>query len=458
MRIPKPFFKALLLGVVLFSFRLPFVYAEKLYYIAPTELSSVTREMKTAGFWASRHPFPDKVILDAEGIEALNAETQGRKLIKDITKLAVMYPGDELKALLRVTLNDLSKKKFYLADGSRAGEYFFERAHNNLNLNAIPAEIRPEFGFIVRFSDQRFLPVEDVLMVTDGDIDFDELQNSDLDIGTPVRVFHTSLDGKWAFVESDISSGWVKKENISPCPQPDIEKFLSSFSFIVVTAPKADIFLNATLTAHYDHVRMGARFTLLKKWEDDGLFEILLPLIDEERGTVFTKAYIKKEDANEWYLKYTPRNVLTQAFKLLNSPYGWGGMHGEQDCSRFLVEVFSTFGIKLPRDSKDQAKAGGLIAEFKDETIRKEKLFVLKNETVPAISLLCLKGHIMLFLDVVDGKPYAIHAVWGYRQKIDGKDAVRVINRVAISDLLLGEGSVKGSLITRLRSVVLVSR
>ncbi len=41
---------------------------------------------------------------------------------------------------------------------------------------------------------------------------------------------------------------------------------------------------------------------------------------------------------------------------MLNQPYGWGDMYGEQDCSRFLQMVFATVGIMLPRDSKDQAQ------------------------------------------------------------------------------------------------------
>jgi len=35
---------------------------EKLYYAAPTLIPNTQLQMKTAGFWISRHPFPDKVI------------------------------------------------------------------------------------------------------------------------------------------------------------------------------------------------------------------------------------------------------------------------------------------------------------------------------------------------------------------------------------------------------------
>ena len=68
------------------------------------------------------------------------------------------------------------------------------------------------------------------------------------------------------------------------------------------------------------------------------------------------------------YLPYTPRTVIFQAFKLLHSPYGWGDMYGEQDCSRFIQLVFSTVGIQFPRNSLQQAKVGRLIADFARES------------------------------------------------------------------------------------------
>ncbi|MBN2398363.1 MAG: hypothetical protein JXI32_08275, partial [Deltaproteobacteria bacterium] len=52
-----------------------------------------------------------------------------------------------------------------------------------------------------------------------------------------------------------------------------------------------------------------------------------------------------------------------------------------------------------------------------------------------------------------DGNPYAIHSTWGYREPAWWRDRVRVINRVAVTSLSLGEGSHKGSYLDRLRSI-----
>ena len=59
----------------------------------------------------------------------------------------------------------------------------------------------------------------------------------------------------------------------------------------------------------------------------------------------------------------------------------------------------------------------------------------------------------MLYLGMLENRPYAIHAVWAYREPLGEEDQVHVINRVVVSDLDLGDGSKKGSLFKRLTGV-----
>ena len=129
-------------------------------------------------------------------------------------------------------------------------------------------------------------------------------------------------------------------------------------------------------------------------------------------------------------------------------------MYGEQDCSRFLQEVFATVGISLPRNSSEQAKVGRRLAQFVQETPEEEKIAILKAQAVGGITVLPMKGHIMLFLGMVGERPFAIHATWAYRERRGNNDVVRVINRVVVTDLSLGEGTKKGSLLKRLSSVM----
>ena len=50
-------------------------------------------------------------------------------------------------------------------------------------------------------------------------------------------------------------------------------------------------------------------------------------------------------------------DLLRQAFKLLGERYGWGHDYAGRDCSGFLSDVFATFGVRMPRNTGDQAKS-----------------------------------------------------------------------------------------------------
>ena len=429
----------------------------KLYFAAPTLLPGTERWMKTPGFWLSRHPFPDKLILSPNELKDLNLDIEDElKLRRDITGVALRFSGEEIGSGLEDTLNRFQGRRLYLANGKKANPAFYQEIKENLNLNGIPPEIKTRFGFVVRYADQRILPAKNGLFAKRKDIDFDELQNSALDIGTPLAVLHKSLDGKWYYAIGPLSLGWVEAEKVVLCRLKQLKNFLKHSSFAVVIKAKGDIFLNPSLTDYYDYVRMGARFPLCGKGDAE-IAQVAIPFRDKD-GTFSQKtAYIRKEDVHQGYLPYTARNVIRQAFELLNAPYGWGGMYGEQDCSRFIQEIFATVGIALPRNSSQQARVGFLLKEFDVESAEREKIDVLAGRGIGGITVLYLRGHIMLFLGMVENRPYAIHSIWAYRQKAGRGNIIRVVNRVAVTNLALGKGSKKGSLLERLRMVRIIA-
>jgi hypothetical protein len=430
-------------------------WAEKLYTVAPTQIPHVSREMKTAGYWINNIPDPDAVMMDAEAINAFNAHVrEALPSTKDIRKIPDPYDGKTLREKLQSWFDEIKSKSYFDASGAAAEEAFFERMAGQMALELIPDAIKPEYGFIIRYADQRILPTEEGEYVVAGDIDFDELQNNALDVGTPVAVLHRSVDQQWAYVASESSDGWVRADKIAISDRPDFEAYLSA-PCVVVTDPKADLYLDEARTQFYDHAQMGAKLPLTATGGPD-VYAVTLPTADDSGKNQFQIAYVKKEQASMGYLPYTSRTVIEQAFKMLNAPYGWGGMYGEQDCSRFLQEVFATVGIDLPRNSQDQARVGQSLAAFEEKESLSRKVDVLQK--APAGStILPMKGHIMLYLGTVGGRPYAIHAVWGYREPSAEGDVVRVINRVAVTDLYLGEGSQKGSLLQRLNAIRSIS-
>ena len=197
----------------------------------------------------------------------------------------------------------------------------------------------------------------------------------------------------------------------------------------------------------------------LRSLPDLGTFaeiEVLVPIQRPNGDAELVSGFIETNQVNKGYLAYTPRQIIQQAFKLLNKPYGWGDMYGAQDCSRFLQEIFATVGIALPRDSKNQIQVGKLLTDWNDATTDADKLRLLQQKAMGGISLLGMRGHIMLYLGSIDSRAYAIHAVWAYRRPQAQQDEVVVLNRVTLSDLSLGAGSRRGSWLKRINAVRLL--
>ena len=420
-------------------------------YAAPSVLPNTTPAMNTAGFWISRHPDPDKVVLSSDEIQRFNQTIREElKLTKDLAAWPSAISGEELRATLQKTLDDLQARELKSLNGKKPSAAYWSGARQAMNLDAISNEIPRQYGLITRYADQRFLPLEEGLYAQAYDEDFDELQNSALDITTPVVVLHRSLDEKWFWVESATSAGWVKAKNVALATEDQIKPFWST-PFVVVTVPRADIFLDRTMINFAGSLQMGTRLPLMRL--DGDFAEVTLPQRQGDGNVELVPGFVAAEQIHEGYLPYTPRQILSQAFKMFGQPYGWGGMYGAQDCSRFLQEVFATVGIALPRDSKNQIQVGTRLIEWEPGTPGADKTLVLTDFAVGGVTILGMKGHILLYLGTIDGRVYAIHSVWAYREP---GDRTYVLNRVVVSDLGLGEGSKRGSLLERLNAVRLL--
>jgi len=428
---------------------------EKMYYSAPTELPHVHAAMKTPGFWIGRHPHPDDVVLTPKEIEKLNLHIQNElKLTKDISQFPAEIAGKELEASLEQALKEFQQNRLYLNNGCLARSGFYRAVRSQMNHVTIGGNVVVKFGFTIYPADQRLLPIWGPLYKIPGDVDFDEVQNSGLDVATPLAILHTSADGQWYYVESPLSSGWVETEKVVVCSRKAMKDYCSQTPFAVVIVCKADMYADPSLTKYYDYVPMGVRLPIGKKKEAESI-EVLVPFKAAKGEFCLKSVFVRKRDIHKGYLPYTPRQTISEAFEQLNSPYGWGDIYGERDCSRFIQQIFATVGIRMPRNSGQQGQVGHLVGEFDMNVPEAEKLHYIYGEAVGGITLLQFKnqGHIALFLGFAGGRPYIIHATWGYHQRVGWWDTVRVINRVAVTDLFLGESGVKGSLAGRIVTI-----
>ncbi len=428
---------------------------EKLSYAPPSHLPHTQRQMKTAGFWISHHTNPDRVVMNLQGIARFNHHVQDElNLTKDIFAITRDFKTESLAQDFDNTIDGFHNKGYYTAQGVRDDTQFIDKVKRNMNLTGIVLGVTPRYGLVTHFTYQRLLPTGDPLYEQKDDIDFDQIQNSGLDVGTPVAVVHVSADKQWYYVISQISDGWVAVKDIALGDINTVKLFAAEENIAVVIKPKADIFLNEKMTDFYDMVRMGTHLPMAGV--DEGRVSVNIPAVDKEGRLVLQEAFMNEADVSVGYLPYTPRTIYNQAFAMLNQPYGWGDVEGEQDCSRFLQMVFATVGIVLPRNSKEQGQSGVVLTEFTERDGRESKMDALAKVT-GAITILPMKGHIMLYLGLVDGTPYVIQETSGYRQPGVEKEITRSLNRVVVSDLSLGEGSSKNSLLKRINRLVEVN-
>jgi gamma-D-glutamyl-L-lysine dipeptidyl-peptidase len=69
-----------------------------------------------------------------------------------------------------------------------------------------------------------------------------------------------------------------------------------------------------------------------------------------------------EEGAGVGTAPFEAAGIKEKALKFLDTPYLWGGKTAcGIDCSGFSQQVFKQFGIKLPRDSYQQAEAGEVV-------------------------------------------------------------------------------------------------
>ena len=110
---------------------------------------------------------------------------------------------------------------------------------------------------------------------------------------------------------------------------------------------------------------MGVRVPVLADWPQakpvNGQHPYTAHVIElPERATDgslrFTPALLPRTaDTSSDYLPLSRANLLRQGFKFLGERYGWGHSYNARDCSGFVSDVYRSFGVQLPRNTRDQA-------------------------------------------------------------------------------------------------------
>ena len=150
----------------------------------------------------------------------------------------------------------------------------------------------------------------------------------------------------------------------------------------------------------------------------------------------FAPALIPKvADVSDGYLPLTPANLLRQSFKFLGERYGWGHSYDARDCSGFVSEIYRSFGLLVPRNTRDQAVSPALDRIAFEPTDSREKRMAAVR-ALQVGDLVYIPGHVMMAIGHQRGLAFMIHDTNGGSWR--GADGQRVragLNGVSVTPL-----------------------
>lgn len=260
---------------------------------------------------------------------------------------------------------------------------------------------------------------------------FDYLQNSLLPIGTPLYVCHISKDRKWVLAESRIAHGWIPVKDIAWID----DKFRQEYETKSLGAVVQD---NLPILSGGKHFLASGYIGTVLPF--GGLVkQVLVPVRDARGNARISRIFMSENQIRPMPMQLTADNMSRLINKMLGQKYGWGGMFENRDCSATIMDIFTPFGIWLPRNSKKQAQIGRSIDLSTLSPEEKQKLITEQGK--PFMTLIYKPGHIMLYLGRNLGdktKPAIFHNLWGIKTKSLFGEGRYVVGRAVITSLEVG--------------------
>ena len=259
---------------------------------------------------------------------------------------------------------------------------------------------------------------------------FDNLQVTAVMVNTPVFIAHTSRDKAWVLAETGYSTGWMRAEDVAFLTG-DVMKQWESGNYAVMIKDKTPLcdghglfLFRASLGAIFPVAGQGVK----------GL-ELFVAVADSNRRAVLKKVVVSGDVASTKPLPMTAARMARLANELINEPYGWGGVHGNRDCSAMIRDLFAPFGIWLPRHSAHQALKGGTFIDLSTlSAVEKERKII--SEGIPYRTLLWRPGHIVLYMGAYNGEPLVFHNFWGISTRsILGRKGKMIVGHAAITTM-----------------------
>ncbi|MBD5648018.1 MAG: peptidase P60 [Desulfovibrio sp.] len=372
----------------------------------------------------------DRRLLDAETQDAMNGAFDRIFFGPwDMTKTSIRRR--EVAVFFR-------KARGFRTAGSRWSQPEWDALAQNARLAAFPS--RATQAITLRATDLRELPTHEPRFsepTPDQRANpFDYFQYSLLAPGTPLLIAHTTADGRWHYVECPIAGGWVDAADVAPV-DADFKRLWRGGRHAALVRDKVALPGGPDAPAASGGLAGIGTVLPLAQVRPDGGCDVLVPYRGPSGMADSAEVPLAAGVAEPMPMPLTPGNVARVGNVMMGQPYGWGGMLGERDCSALTRDLFTPFGIWLPRNSVAQARRG-VVVPLEGLSAQEKEARVL-SDGVPFLSLVGMRGHIMLYVGAWKGRPAIFHNVWGVRVVEDGNDNARcVIGRAVVTSLTPG--------------------
>ena len=367
--------------------------------VAKYTKDTTSLDKNTADYWIRENSDKydvRKVIYTLDEINDINKNNifgaYNKTLVVDVKAIDEVITGSKVKTLIEGYTN-ISKYTIYNDNGTVNSDS--TSILNNRNLSGINTNVNVKFGLVTDFCNLRSYPTD----CYSKDKSKDMFQETSLNVGEGVAIYHTSLDGKWYFVQAANYNGWIPANSVALCSKTEMVNFLSATEKVVVIANY--------VTINNHHVRMGQAFPL-EKIEDDK-YVIKFPTRNSNGSLSYMSYKVSdNKDYNLGYLPYTYENILKQGFKILGMSYSWGDKYETgRDCSSTQNAVLACFGFSMPRNTSNQRSIptySKTLSSLSSATIK----------TYNPGTLIFSSGHVMMYIGIdASGNPYILHNTTG---------------------------------------------
>ena len=386
----------------------------KYYRVIPKIDENVTDPI----FWIEALEKPHDILMNPVEISEFNKRNINTyyKLV-DIKNIENQISRRDLTLKIR-EVSEVPDSSRYNTSGRRLNNTDYAMLKAKLNLGAIEDENEVKFGLSWKRTQMKAFPLQAPIYTEPGDYEFDIFMETAIYPLEPMAIYHESLDGEWYFVQIYNYTGWVPKKDIAIADKEDIFRYIDHDNFLVVITAQMELEVDSQKVL-YD---MGVKVPIASNYNGDYHLGILPSRLENGQLKMNYVSIPRDHKVHVGHMPYTRANIIRQAFEFHGERYGWGGMFNARDCSAFIMDIYRSFGINLPRNASQQGR-------------KSYGVFHSPSQLVPGTPIYMV-GHTMLYLGQHNGEHYMIHDFAGfYRRNSKGEFEYERVMRVLVTPL-----------------------